>query len=120
MDTGILIAIISLVTPIIVVIVTWLVNRRKNVGEYFNTVAESAQTSVETMQATMTTLHAELKEAQEKLSQLNTHVQELTIEILKLKAELAESEREKIKLKERIYMLTASLQAQAVERNEYI
>jgi septal ring factor EnvC (AmiA/AmiB activator) len=120
MDLAIIIALISLLATPLAAVVTWFFNRRKYNTEIYNTISESAQTSVETVQLAMNTLREELKDTQLKIANLNTNVQELTIETMKLKQALAESEREKASLKERIYMLTASLQAQAVERNEYI
>ena len=120
MEPAIIVAVVSLLSAPLAAFITWLFNRRKTSSEIYNVISESAQTSVETMQSTMNTLHAELKSTQDKVSNLVLKIKELEIQILKLKADLTESEKENIILKERIYMLTASLQSMAVERNDYI
>ena len=120
MDTAIIIALVSLLATPLAAVVTWFFNRRKYNSEIYNTITESAQTSVETVQLAMNTLREELKDVQLKVSDLNAKIKDLEIEALRLQNALNEKERENVSLKERIYMLTASLQAQAVENNEYI
>lgn len=85
MNDGILIAVIGLLAAPIAAFVTWLANRRKNIGEIYSTLTDSAQSAVETMQATMETLHEELANAQAKIEQLIEENQKMQKEIAKLR-----------------------------------
>lgn len=70
MEPGIVIAIIGILAAPFAALVTWLLNRKKNVAEIYNALSESSQTAVETMQLTMNELRTELEEARRKIDAL--------------------------------------------------
>lgn len=70
MEPGIIIAIIGVLAAPFAALITWLLNRKKNVAEIYNALSESSQTAVETMQLTMNELRIELEEARRKIDAL--------------------------------------------------
>ena len=85
MNEAIIIAVIGLLAAPIAAFITWLANRKKNVGEIYATLSDSAQTMVEAMQVTMETLHEELLAAQAKIEVLIQENQKMQAEISKLR-----------------------------------
>lgn len=85
MNEAIIIAVIGLLAAPIASFITWLANRKKNIGDIYATLTDSAQSAVETMQATMETLHDELQTAQDKIEQLIQENQKMQAELSKLR-----------------------------------
>lgn len=85
MNEAIIIAILGLLAAPVAAVITWLANRRKNIGEIYSVLTDSAQSAVETMQATMETLHEELQAAQEKIEQLIEENHKMQGELAKLR-----------------------------------
>lgn len=70
MEAPIVVAIIGILAAPLAALITWLLNRRKNVSEIYSILSESSQTAVETMQMTMQELRIELTEARVKIDEL--------------------------------------------------
>lgn len=85
MNEAIIIAILGLLAAPVAAVITWLANRRKNIGEIYSVLTDSAQSAVETMQTTMETLHEELQAAQEKIEQLIQENHKMQGELAKLR-----------------------------------
>ncbi len=85
MNEALFIAVLGLLAAPIAAFITWLANRRKNVGDIYQSLTESAQASVDFMQGTMETLHAELILAQDKIERLIEENQKMQSEISKLR-----------------------------------
>ena len=85
MNETIIIAVIGLLAAPVASLITWMANRKKNVGDIYATLSDSAQTMVEAMQATMETLHDELIAAQAKIEKLILENQKMQEEISKLR-----------------------------------
>lgn len=85
MNEAIIIAVIGLLAAPVAAFITWLSNRKKNIGEIYATLTDSAQSAVETMQTTMEILHEELQLAQEKIETLIQENQKMQAEISKLR-----------------------------------
>lgn len=105
-----------LMTPL-GIFLTWFFNRKKHVAEIYGVLTESSQTAVETMQVTLNVVHQELKEAQEKIVILNEKLARLEKELVRLHDIIIEKDRlleeknkENVSLRERIYLLTATIQ----------
>lgn len=77
MNEAIIIAVIGMLAAPVAAFITWLANRKKNVGEIYSTLSDSAQTMVEAMQSTMETLHEELLSAQKKIDEMQKELVEL-------------------------------------------
>lgn len=79
METPIVIAIVGVLAAPLAALLTWMLNRRKNVSEIYSILSESSQTAVETMQMTMQELRIELTEAREKIDEIveeNAHLRQ--------------------------------------------
>lgn len=85
MNDAIFIAVIGLLAAPIAALVTWMANRRKNIGDIYTALTDSAQTSIEMMQNTMETLHDELNLATKKIEELILANQTMQEEIAKLR-----------------------------------
>lgn len=85
MNEAIIIAILGLLAAPIAAFITWMTNRKKNVGDIYATLTDSAQNAIEYMQSTMETLHDELESANTKIETLIQENQRLTEEISKLR-----------------------------------
>jgi predicted nuclease with TOPRIM domain len=70
MDAPVLIAIIGILAAPIASFVTWFLNRKKHVADFYNAVSESSQMAVETMQMTMNELRIGLVDAKAKIEEL--------------------------------------------------
>lgn len=70
MDAPIIVAIVGILAAPIASFVTWFLNRKKHVADFYNAVSESSQMAVETMQMTMTELRTELIQAKDKIEEL--------------------------------------------------
>ena len=70
MDAPIIVAIVGILAAPIASFVTWFLNRKKHVADFYNAVSESSQMAVETMQMTMSELRIELIEAKGKIEEL--------------------------------------------------
>lgn len=85
MNEALIIAIIGLLAAPIASFITWMANRKKNVGDIYATLTDSAQAAIEYMNTTMDTLHDELIVAQEKIEELILENQKMQAEISKLR-----------------------------------
>lgn len=85
MNDAMVLAILGLLAAPVAALVTWMANRRKNIGEIYSALTDSAQSAVETMQATMETLHEELQSAHEKIEQLIEENHKMQEELAKLR-----------------------------------
>ena len=85
MNEAIVIAILGLLAAPIAAFITWISNRKKNIGDIYATLTDSAQSAVETMQSAMETLHDELQVAQLKIDELIAENQKMQGEISKLR-----------------------------------
>lgn len=70
MDAPIIVAIVGILAAPIASFVTWFLNRKKHVADFYNAVSESSQMAVETMQMTMSELRTELIQAKDKIEEL--------------------------------------------------
>ena len=70
MDAPIIVAVIGILAAPIASFVTWFLNRKRHVADFYNAVSESSQMAVATMQMTMHELRIELVEAKEKIDNL--------------------------------------------------
>ena len=70
MDAPIIVAIVGILAAPIASFVTWFLNRKKHVADFYNAVSESSQMAVETMQMTMSELRTELIQAKDKIDEL--------------------------------------------------
>jgi predicted nucleic acid-binding Zn-ribbon protein len=84
-NEALIIAIIGLLAAPVASLITWMANKKKNVGDIYATLSDSAQTMVEAMQGTMETLHDELLAAQEKIERLIQENQKMQAELSKLR-----------------------------------
>lgn len=85
MDNAVFIAIVGILAAPIAAVVTWFVNRKKNIADIYASLSESSQTAVETMQMTMITLHDELLDAKIKIETLITENELLRADLRELK-----------------------------------
>jgi len=70
MEPAIIVAIVGVLAAPVASFVTWFLNRKKHVADFYNAVSESSQMAVETMQMTMGELRTELISAKEKIEEL--------------------------------------------------
>ena len=70
MEAPIIVAVIGILAAPIASFITWFLNRKKHVADFYNAVSESSQMAVETMQMTMSELRIELIEAKSKIEEL--------------------------------------------------
>lgn len=85
MNEAVIVAILGLLAAPVAALITWIANRKKNIGDIYSTLTESAQSAVETMQSAMETLHDELQAAQDKIEQLILENQKMQAELAKLR-----------------------------------
>jgi cell division septum initiation protein DivIVA len=110
-DSAQIAILVSVLAAPLAAFVTWFFNRKKYVADIYSSISESSQNAVETMQATMNTLHAELVEVQIKAGQNAQRIIELQTIANDYLAGRQELDAENVKLKSRVYELTATLQA---------
>ena len=70
MEAPIIVAIVGVLAAPVASFVTWFLNRKKHVADFYNAVSESSQMAVETMQMTMHELRIELIQAKDKIDEL--------------------------------------------------
>ena len=70
MEAPIIVAIVGVLAAPVASFVTWFLNRKKHVADFYNAVSESSQMAVETMQMTMSELRIELIQAKNKIDEL--------------------------------------------------
>lgn len=101
MDGPIIVAIVGILAAPIASFVTWFLNRKKHVADFYNAVSESSQMAVETMQMTMSELRIELIEAKSKIEELIKENELLRNDLheLKIQNELLISENRAFKIK---------------------
>lgn len=85
MSDALIVAILGLLAAPVAAVITWIANRRKNIGQIYSVLTESAQSAVETMQSTMETLHEELQAAQAKIDELIQENHKMQGELAKLR-----------------------------------
>jgi FtsZ-binding cell division protein ZapB len=85
MEPTIIIAVIGVLAAPIAAVITWLLNRKKNVAEIYSALSESSQTAVETMQLTMNELRIELEESRKKIDLLIKENEMLRTDLRSLK-----------------------------------
>jgi regulator of replication initiation timing len=84
-NEAILIAVIGLLAAPIASFITWMANRKKNTGDIYATLTDSASSAIDYMQDAMTTLHHELDKANDKIESLIQENQNVTAELSKLR-----------------------------------
>lgn len=89
MNDAIVLALIGIMAAPLASLITWIVNRKKNIADIYSVFTESSQRAVETMQSAMETLHEELESAQEKIENLIAENQKMQQEIIKLREQNA-------------------------------
>ena len=85
METTVIVAVITVLAAPLAALLTWLLNRRKQISDIYNDLSESSQTAVETMQLTMGELRLELQEAREKIDGLMEENKVLRTDLTELK-----------------------------------
>lgn len=87
MDAPIIVAIVGVLAAPIASFVTWFLNRKKHVADFYNAVSESSQMAVETMQMTMGELRIELIQAKDKIEELILENEALRSDLRELKSQ---------------------------------
>lgn len=109
MDTGLIVAVIGVLSAPMAVFLTWVLGRRKQVADIYSVMAESSQTAVETMQTIMEELRIELIEAKEKIDELIKENALLRIDLQELKVQNEQLITENRAFKRKIEDLSKSI-----------
>jgi hypothetical protein len=109
MDTGLVVAVIGVLSAPLAVFMTWLFGRRKQVAEIYSVMAESSQTAVETMQTLMEELRTELIDAKDKIDELIRENELLRIDLHELKVQNEQLINENRAFKRKIEDLSKSI-----------
>ena len=109
MDTGLVVAVIGVLSAPMAVFLTWALGRRKQVAEIYSVMAESSQTAVETMQTLMEELRIELIEAKDKIDELIKENELLRIDLQELKVQNEQLITENRAFKRKIEDLSKSI-----------
>lgn len=94
MDPAIIVAIVGVLAAPFAALITWTLNRKKNIADIYMALSESSQTAVETMQLTMNELRHELEEARRKIDDLIAENELLRHDLHELKRQNTDLMRE--------------------------